>query len=178
MIMTMLPCGIFCNNKIPTAITKYSQQLDGSYQVELFLCALMNSYVLDYFLRQRVTANLNFFYVYQTPVPRLTKSDHFFAEIVERAAKLICTTPEFDELAQEVGAYGHSPLLGSHQRGVTNEVERGKLRAELDGMIAHLYGLTEEEFAYILTTFPIVSEPVKIAALNAYRDVERGLISL
>jgi len=27
-----------------------------------------------------------------------------------------------------------------------------------------------------LTTFPLVPEPVKIAALNAYRDVERGLI--
>ena len=55
-------------------------------------------------------------------------------------------------------------------------MQRGKLRAELDGIIAHLYGLTEEEFAYILTTFPIVSETVKIAALHAYRDVERGLI--
>ena len=43
-------------------------------------------------------------------------------------------------------------------------------------MIAHLYGLTEEEFAYILTTFPIVPEPVKVATINAYRDVERGLI--
>ena len=25
-----------------------------------------------------------------------------------------------------------------------------------------------------LQTFPLVAEPVKIAALNAYRDVERG----
>ncbi|MEI6430484.1 MAG: hypothetical protein WCO45_19180, partial [Pseudanabaena sp. ELA607] len=60
--------------------------------------------------------------------------------------------------------------------GVTNEIERGKLRAELDGIIAHIYGLTEEEFQYILTTFPIVPDPVKLNALNAYRDVERGLI--
>lgn len=35
---------------------------------------------------------------------------------------------------------------------------------------------TEAEFAHILTTFPLVAEPVKVAALNAYRDVERGLI--
>ena len=171
MIMTMLPCGVFCNNKIPTALTRYSTQLQSGYRAELFLCALMNSFLVDYALRQRVTTNLNFFYIYQIPVPRLTEGDTYFNEIVERAAKLICTTPEFDELAQEVG-------LGSHKQGVTNEVERGKLRAELDGMIAHLYGLTEEEFAYILTTFPIVPEPVKVAALNAYRDVERGLILL
>jgi hypothetical protein len=43
-------------------------------------------------------------------------------------------------------------------------------------LVAHLYGLTEEEFAYILKTFPLVPEPVKVAAQNAYRDVERGLV--
>lgn len=42
-------------------------------------------------------------------------------------------------------------------------------RAELDGMIAHLYGLTEEEFAHILSTFPIVKQEVKSAAMEEYR---------
>lgn len=36
--------------------------------------------------------------------------------------------------------------------------------------------LTEAKFAHILTAFPLVAEPVKVAALNAYRDVERGLV--
>jgi predicted HTH transcriptional regulator len=44
------------------------------------------------------------------------------------------------------------------------------LRAELDGLIAHLYGLTDEEFAYILAAFPIVEQSVKDAALDAYRE--------
>ena len=51
-------------------------------------------------------------------------------------------------------------------------VERAKLRAELNGLIAHLYGLTESEIAHILTTFPLVPDPVQ----NAYRDAERGLL--
>ena len=34
-------------------------------------------------------------------------------------------------------------------------------------MVAHLYGLTEEEFAYILTTFPLITQEVKDAALAA-----------
>jgi hypothetical protein len=107
---------------------------------------------------------MNMFYVYQLPVPRLTEKDPYFQEIVERAAKLICTTPEYDELVKEVG-------LGSHKNGITDERERGKIRAELDGIIAHLYGLTEGEFSHILSTFPIVAETVKDAALNAYRDL-------
>ncbi|WP_414624761.1 hypothetical protein [Calothrix sp. CCY 0018] len=59
--------------------------------------------------------------------------------------------------------------MGSHKNGVTEETQRAQLRAELDGIIAHLYGLTEGEFGYILSTFPIVAEETKQAALEAYR---------
>jgi len=119
------------------------------------------------------------------PVPRLTEKDAAFRPIVERAARLICTTPEFDDLAKEIFGGGRSgtgvPPVKHGRDGhatycATDPVERGKLRAELDGLIAHLYGLTEEEFAYILTTFPLVPDPVKIAAHNAFRNVEKGLI--
>ena len=80
----------------------------------LFLCGVMNSFVLDWMLRQKVTTTLNMFYIYQLPVPRLTEKDAAFGPIVERAARLICTTPEFDALARDVGLStltpGPSPL--------------------------------------------------------------------
>jgi hypothetical protein len=135
-----------------------------SYDETIFLCALLNSFVLDYVLRARMTTNLNLFYLYQLPIPRLSAKDQAFAPIVERAAKLICTTPEFDELAKEVG-------LGNHQTGVTDPNERACLRAELDSMIAHLYDLTEEEFSHILSTFPLVAEDVKSAAMKEFRKM-------
>ena len=162
MIMTMLPREVFCNHTLPTAVIRYSEQLQPDCQAELFFMSVMNSYVIDCAFRQRVTTNLTFFFIYQMPVPRLTFGDKYFTDIVQRAAKLICTAPEFDELAQEVG-------LNSHRDSVTDETERAQLRAELDGIIAHLYGLTDAEFAYILTTFPSVPETVKQAALEAYR---------
>jgi len=135
----------------------------------VFLVALFNSFVADWEVRQRVTAHMDMHFVYRMRIPRLTEKDGGFWPIVCRAARLICTTPEFDDLAREVG-------LKSYRDGATDPVERAKLRAELDGLIAHIYGLTEEKFAYILTTFPLVSDPVKIAAHNAYRNVEKGLI--
>ena len=49
--------------------------------------------------------------------------------------------------------------------------------AELDGIIAHIYGLTEDEFAYVLGAFPLVAAPVKEAALAAYRAVEGGALA-
>ena len=170
MIATIIPPN-FCSENFQVALTSdENHNRYIGYKEMLALCALWNSFVIDSMLRQRISANINFFYVYQLTVPRLQEGDRWFRAIVERAAKLICTTPEFDDLAKEVG-------LSSHKNGITNEIERAKLRAELDGIISHLYGLTETEFQHILSTFPIVPDPVKLNAHNAYRDVERGLIN-
>ena len=133
---------------------------------QLYACGVLNGYVVDWLLRQKITSHLNMFYVYQVPMPRDSNND-LAQLIVSRAARLICTTAEFDDLAQQVSLKQHQPL---------EPAERARLRAELDGLVAHLYGLTESEFAHILATFPLVAEPTKLAALNAYRDVERGLI--
>ena len=97
---------------------------------ELYLCSLFNSYLFDYSLRQRVTTNITMFYIYQLPVPRLSEinpnlqQDNLprpsgegmrvreknttgqekktFDSLVERAAKLICTTEEFADLWKDV----------------------------------------------------------------------------
>ncbi len=141
LISSIVPKSMFCGNSLLVSqIYSEDNQVLINQAEMLFSTAVFNSFVIDYCLRQKVSTNLNMFFVYQLPIPRLTEGDRHFTDIVQRTAKLICTTPEFDELAQEVG-------LGSHQKGVTDETERAKLRAELDGMIAHLYGLTEEEFA-------------------------------
>ena len=142
-------------------------------------------FVFDALIRLKVTANMNFFFVYGTQVPDIAATDPRIEPIVNRAARLICTTPEFDELAKAVGLKPKSPHpsplpegegASQIQYGATDPTERAQLRAELDGLVAHLYGLTEVEFAHILGTFPLVAQPVKVAAQNAYRDVERGLI--
>ena len=172
MIMTILPKDVVCPHTMSLeqvySIYNEAGRIDPNKKLlndreRLLLCSIMNSYVIDFYLRQSITNHLSFFFVYAAPVPRLMEGDPYFSEIVDRAAKLICTTPEFDALAAEVG-------LGSHANGVTDEGDRAKLRAELDGMIAHLYGLTEAEFTHILSTFPIVSDEVKQAALEEYRN--------
>ena len=161
MVCSVIPRNVFCGNSL--LVSKRTEV--GISDSELIaLTALMSSFVIDFSLRQAVATQMNMFYVYQTPVPRLTQGDRFFDAIVRRAAQLICTAPEYDELAAEAG-------LGSHHNGVTDPAQRAKLRAELDGMIAHIYGLTEDEFAYVLSTFPLVAEPIKAAALASYRNL-------
>nr|MBP7432814.1 ATP-binding protein [bacterium] len=157
--------NVFCGNSL---LVSNPDNFSNSKNI-LITQSFANSFVLDSYIRKMVTANINMFYIYQLPVPRLIEKSKEFKMIVERAAKLICTTPEFDDLAKEVG-------LGSHKNGVTDPSERRKLRAELDGIIGNIYGLTEEEFVHVLSTFPIVGDDIKLAAHNAFRNYAKGLI--
>jgi len=38
--------------------------------------------------------------------------------------------------------------------------------------VAHLYGITREEFAHILSTFPLVEDGVKRAAMREFERME------
>ena len=51
---------------------------------------------------------------------------------------------------------------------VWNEEERRHLRARLDALYFHLYGLTKEDAEYVLDTFPVVRKEDE-AAFGRYR---------
>jgi len=159
LIVGTIPKNVFCGNSILV-----SSDISLSNTELIFLEAILNSLIIDFCARQKVSANISMFYIYQLPIPRLKEGDRYFEEIVEKAAKLICVSEEFDELAKEVG-------IGSHKNGVTEETERAKIRAKLDAIVAHLYELNEIEFQHILSTFPLASESVKIATLKAYQNL-------
>ena len=175
MIATVIPPGVVTGHSLSTHIPtsdvfangKHREQASLSPKELLYVAAALDSYVVDWVVRMRVASNISMFYVYQLPVPRLTEADPRLSSIATRAAKLTCTGPEFDGLAKAAG-------LKNHKSGVTDPEKRAQLRAEIDGLVAHLYGLTEQEFAHILLTFPVVTDPVREAARNAYRAVARG----
>jgi len=155
MIATVLPRRVFASESLDVASGLGASEMVG-------LVGLLNSFVLDYTLRQRVAANISMFFVYQLPVPLLVGPK---AEaIVERSLKLICIDEGFADLWKEVMGTPWTPDVA-----VTDTAERARLRAELDGIVAHFYSLSGPEFSYLLTTFPVVHEEVKLAALAAYR---------
>jgi hypothetical protein len=106
------------------------------------------------------------FYINQLPVPRLNAKDKWYKQIIETAAKLICTTAEFAELWEEV-----MKTKWSEKVAATQDEERNQLRAELDGIIAHIYGLPEDKFQYILTFFAIVPLAQKQRAMEEYKKL-------
>lgn len=150
LISTIVPPGYVCGNSIAIVQLSNIKQL-------CFLTGVMNSFVIDYFMRQKVSANVNMFYFLETPVPRLNSGKEFDA-IIRKAAQLVCTTDEFSELKKEAGI----------EHGLANENDRRLARAQLDVAVANIYGITREEMEFILQQFPIVEQKQKELILNNF----------
>jgi len=60
-------------------------------------------------------------------------------------------------------------------RNPNKQVKVTSLEIEIDARVAHLYNLTEEEYALILKETDC-TDPFRVAALNVYRDIARGKI--
>ncbi len=113
------------------------------YSETLYLMALLNSFTLDYYIRQRVSANLNMFYIYELPIPE--PEPEIKAKVVELAFKLLYRRGHYDDIVKE---------LGIKTREITDEGERREIRAELEAIIARdVFGLTRDEMEYVLSTF-------------------------
>jgi hypothetical protein len=111
-----------------------------------------------------MTTNLNLFFLYQLPVAYVEENNRFFEEIYRRSLLLTCTSPNFDPLIKSSG------VVTSWEECAVDPVLRSKIRAELDAIIAHLYGLTEDEIVYILNTFPLVDADTKQNVIKEFKN--------
>ncbi len=149
-ISTIVPPGYVCGHSIAIVRMENLKQL-------CYLCGVMNSFVIDYFMRQKVSANVTMFNFLETPVPRIS-SGKLFDEIVKKTAQLVATTSDFDQLKKEIGI----------QHGLKDENDRLLARAQLDVAVAKLYGISKEDLAYILEKFPNVEPKQKELVLREY----------
>ena len=105
---------------------------------QAFLCAMLNSFVANYLVRQVMTTHLGSATVEALRVPKPGYESPLFREIVALAHQL-------------TRAHG--------------DVTRARLQA----LAAHCYGLAEDEFTHILTTFPLIDASERNRALEQFR---------
>lgn len=149
-IAAIIPPGYVCGHSI--AIVRLPKIKDLC-----FLVGVMNSFIIDYFMRQKISTNMTMFNFLETPTPRLSSGKEY-EDIVRKVAQLVCITNEFSELKKEVGI----------EHGLINESDRALARAQLDVTVAKLYGITKEELTFILQQFPLVEKKQKELVLDEY----------
>ena len=131
--------------------------------VACFITANLNAIVFDYVARQKVpTNNFTWYLLEQLPVVPLERYEETCfglktaAEIVrEVVLELTYTANDMMPFARDLG---HADDTGEVLPPFRwNEDRRLQLRAKLDALYFHLYGVTDrDDIRYIYSTFPIV----------------------
>ncbi len=150
-IASMVPWAGF-GNKLPLLLP-----IDDEFDAHgaATLLANTNSFVLDYVTRQKIQGtSLNWYIVEQLAVIAQSDYNRRFgnetaAELVrDHVLRLTFTSDDMFPFARDLGYTG---LPFKWDAG-----ERQHLRARLDALYFHLYGLSRDDAGYILDTFPIV----------------------
>jgi hypothetical protein len=113
-------------------------------RLPLLWIAIANSFVIDWVIRRWVSTTINYFYWWNVPFPRLSPESPEGVLLIRNAGKLLAGSPGPDA-ASFIGM--ESPATGE---------ERQQLRAEIDATVAELFHLSTEEFAIVLSDFPLL----------------------
>ena len=144
--------------------------------VAIRILANLNALVLDYVARQKVQGqHLNLYIVEQLPVVPLETYDTVrfgpktAGEIVRDAVLELTYTAH--DMAPFAAGLGHVDEAGKVRPPFPWDPERRlHLRAKLDGLFFHLYGVTDrDDVRYVWSTFPIV-ERQEVGEHGRYRS--------
>jgi hypothetical protein len=125
------------------------------------LSAVWSSFVVDYVARQALGGtSMSYFIVKQLAVPTPDQLAPHTAFLIPRILELTYTANDMRPFARDLGDTG-TPFLWDPDR-------RAVIRAELDALFFHLYGITRDDAAYILDTFNVVRDN-DIKAHGEYR---------
>lgn len=145
MISCILPPRCFCPNSACILVPKKDNDVSAGkeyHRYVAFIAAVFNSMVFDFLIRTRISANMNFFYIYQTPVPRRVEGKTV-EEIIETSSRLSSIDERFSYFAANLGA----------ACGPLSMRERIELTARLNALVARLYSLNKEQLQIIVDSF-------------------------
>ena len=111
------------------------------------LLGLMNSFVANYLVRLNVTTHVTASMMARLPVPRPADGSAAFEQLVVLSQALA---------ADVAGGREHY--------------------ARLNAIVANLYGLTVEEYQYVVGTFPLIDEQVRSTSVEMLRSLHRAVL--
>ena len=143
---------------------------DGGDDAPLVGCSMvanLNAILFDFVSRQKVPGNnFTLYLLEQLPVIATQGYNQHFGDktardiVRDHVLRLTYTANDMAPFARDLG-YDGPPFIW-------DEEERRHLRARLDALYFHLYGLSREDAGYVLDTFPIVRRQDE-AEFGSYR---------
>ncbi len=134
----LLPPKVFLTDKAPYLLWPSGDERDQAY-----LLGLLCSIPLDWYARRFVEIQMDFFVLNTFPVPRPERESSLWKRTVTLAGRLASVDKRFLCWANRVG-------VGC---GKLQPDEKVDMIAELDAVVAHLYGLNEAQLRTVFETF-------------------------
>ncbi len=162
-IAAVLPPGVICGHTINVE-RRPSQRPNAA---ALTVVAVMNSFALDWLLRQKAAAHVSLYILTELPIPPLSAiADRFLAHT---SLRLSCNHRGFLPLWREQLSEASKPCSWP---AVTTEDRRWRLRAAMDAVIANAYGLGRADYEHILESFSHRSfRPATELCLAAFEEL-------
>ena len=159
-IFCMLPPGVVLGNTGPCEREPWARR----YSDALSFLACMNSFPLDWTLRQKSAAHVNLFILDACPLPPTAFQDPYpYKKFLAHAAlRLSCNHQGFDALWKEQLGDAWREDTSAHTYPILPDNKnpaRAALRAAADALVAQAYGLSREHYAHILNSFNHKSHP-------------------
>jgi hypothetical protein len=159
-IAALVPGDLVLTNAAP-----YLLRRNGTFADEAYLLGVMCSIPFDWYARRYVELNFNFHIVNGMPVPHPVASDPRRLRIVELAGRLSARDNRFARWAEAIGV-----PVGS----VASAEQKDEMVAELDALVASLYGLSRSQIEHIFSTFHRgwVYQPRLVKVLEYFDKIE------
>lgn len=139
------------NSKYTLTDKEVVVQIINSASEKIILLTLLNSLTLNYYIRNKISANLTMNFMYELPIPQMTSKQKEY--LIKSGFTLLYEKSEkklFTKLKKQLGIEAEK------------NVDTINLRAELELYIAkQLYGLDNKDWRYITSTFIYGSSATK-----------------
>jgi hypothetical protein len=144
MLCAFVPHGYATGHKLNCFL------VDGNDAIRLFLVGMLNSFVIEWRVRQLARNNvISKFMLTQLPIPR--PENIYVENMASMVASLATTDERFSDLRQWLN--GRKPEKSA--------VKRHELKCRIDAEVARLFGLNEAELDRVLEEFDKVPEETK-----------------
>lgn len=136
--VALIPGERFLTEKAPYLAWPRGDQKDMAY-----LLGVMSSIPFDWFARRHVETGLKFYILNSIPTPRPGRDSDGWQRVVHNAATLAAIDDRFNSFAKGTGV----------ECGAVDAAAKADMIAEIDAIVAHLYGLTEKQLMHVFDTF-------------------------
>lgn len=136
----LIPPNTFLASHGPFYLFPRGNELSAAY-----LLAFLSSIPFDWYARRFVEINMSFFQLSSFPVPRIKFDTPIVTRLINIAARLASIDNRYEKWASKIGVeYGQLEM--DHKKDLIEE---------LDAIVAHLYGLNQNQLIHIFETFHV-----------------------